>query len=48
MVHNSYIFIDINSWHTAYTIASKTGTYFCKKCDLLQSKGYVNTFKEVH
>ena len=45
MVYNSYIFININFWYTAYTIASKTGTYFGKKHDLLQSNGYVNTFK---
>ena len=33
----------------AYTIASKTGTYFCKKRNLLQSnKQNVNTFKGAH
>ena len=48
MVRNSYIFININSWHAAYSIASKTGTYFGKKRDLLQSNGYVNTFKSPH
>ena len=48
MVHNSYIFSNINSWHTAYTIASKTGTYFGKKRDFLQSSCYVNTFKGAH
>ena len=45
MVHNSYFFININFWHTAYTIASKTGTYFGKKRDFLQGIGYLNTFK---
>ena len=45
MVHNSYIFININSWHTAYTIALKTGTYFDKERDFLQGSCYVNTFK---
>ena len=48
MVHNSYIFININSWHTACTIASETGTYFGKKHDFLQGSCYVNTFKGVH
>ena len=36
MVHNSYIFVDINSRHTAHTIASKTGTYFGKRRDFLK------------
>ena len=36
MVHNSYIFININSRHTAHTIASKTGTYFRKRRDFLK------------
>ena len=48
MVHNSYIFSNINSWHRAYTIASKTGTYFGKKRDFLQGSCYVNTFKGAH
>ena len=45
MENNLFIFVNINSWHTVYTIASKTGTYFVKKHDILQSNGYVNTFK---
>ena len=45
MVQNSYIFININFWHTAYGIAFKTGTYFAKKRDILQDSCYVNTFK---
>ena len=45
MVHNSYIFSNINSWHRAYTITSKTGTYFAKKRDFLRGSCYVNTFK---
>ena len=48
MVHNSYIFININFWHTAYTIALKTGTYFGKNRDFLQGSSYVNTFKGIH
>ena len=36
MVHNSYIFVDINSRHTAHTIASKTGTHFGKRRDFLK------------
>ena len=47
MVHSSYIFININSCHTAYTIAWKTGTYFGKKRDF--SRGiYINKFKRAH
>ena len=34
--------------YTAYTIALKTGTYFGKKCDFLQSNGYVKLFKGAH
>ena len=48
MVHNSCIFIKIKSRHTPYTIALKTGTYFGKKCDFLQSNGYVKPFKGAH
>ena len=48
MVHNPYIFININIWHTAYTIALKTGTCFGKKRDFLQGSCYVNTFKGAH
>ena len=48
MVHNSCIFIKIKSRRTAYTIALKTGTYFGKKCDFLQSNGYVKPFKGAH
>ena len=48
MVHNSYIFININFWRTAYTIALKTGKYFGKKRDFLQDSCYVNTFKGAH
>ena len=47
MVHNAYIFININ-WHTAHTIASKTGTYIGKRQDFLQGSCYANTFKEDH
>ena len=47
MVHNAYIFININ-WHAAHTIASKTGTYISKRKDFLQGSCYVNTFKEDH
>ena len=32
----------------ASTKASKTGTYFGKKYDFLQSNGYVNTFMGAH
>ena len=39
MVHNSYIFININSWHTANTIASR---------DFLQGSFHANTFKGAH
>ena len=48
MVHNPYIFININIWHTAYTIALKTGTCFGKKRNFLQGSCYVNTFKGAH
>ena len=54
MVDNWYTFFninnifDINFWHTAYTIASKIGTHFGKKRNLLQSNGYVHTFKGDH
>ena len=48
MVHNSHIFINIDSWHTAYTIALKTGTYFGKKRDFLQGRCYVNPIKWPH
>ena len=47
MVHSSYIFININSCHTAYTIAWKTGTYFGKKRDFSRGS-YVNKFKGAH
>ena len=43
MVHNSYIFININFWHTAYTIALKMDTYFGKKRDLLQRSIVMST-----
>ena len=48
MDHFSYIFLNINSWHMAYTIALKTGTYFGKKRDFLQGCCYVNRFKGAH
>ena len=48
MVYNSYIFININSRHTASTIALKAGTYVGKKRDFLQGSCYVNTFKGAH
>ena len=53
--YNSYIFININNIfdinflrYTTYAIALKIGTYFGKKRDLLQSNGYVHTFKRAH
>ena len=48
MMDNSYTFININSCYTVYTVALKTGTYFGKKHNFLQSNGYVNTFKGAH
>ena len=48
MVHNLYIFININCWDTAYTIDLKTGTYFGKKRNFLKGLCYVNTFKGAH
>ena len=48
MVHNSYIFVNINSWHTTYTIASKMRSNFGKKRAFLQGSCYVNTFKGAH
>ena len=48
IVHNSCIFSNINSWHRAYTIASKTDTCFGKKRDFLQGSCYVTTLKGAH